>query len=412
MRRSLHRTAGRAAAKLACAISLAIAASAAQAHAQDPFTRCLASLRTMRAARAVRPETWDRLVTPLRPDSSVLAALNAQPEFTLPVWDYFAIMVDAERITDGQRLLHEHASLLARIADRYGVDAATVVAIWGIESDFGANLGDLPVLRSLATLSCIGRRQAYFRTELFAALRVVQAGHIQATRLNGSWAGAFGQTQFMPGTFEWLAVDFDGDGRRDVIDNISDALGSAAHFLQRAGRWRAGEPWGVEVRLPSGLDVTREGRAVQRPLSTWTRRGVVRADGTPLVRDRLAATTTAALLTPAGPRGPSFLVFRNYRAIIRYNASDRYALAILHLADRLRGGGPLATPWPTDDPGLSRADRRELHALLAARGHAVGRSTAVLTPAIIAAVIAEQQRLGHDATGRPGQRLLGALRNR
>jgi lytic murein transglycosylase len=394
-----------------CAALIATCLCTDVAGAQDEaFARCLAQIRRSPAARAITAETWERHLAFVQPDAGVLASLNTQPEFTLAIWDYFAVMADDERIREGQARLREHAPLLAALERQYGVDPAVLVAIWGIESDFGRGRGGKPVVPSLATLSCEGRRQRYFRGEFLAALRILQRGDITPERFTGSWAGAFGHTQFMPGTFEWLAVDHDGDGRRDVVDNIGDALASTAHFLKRAGRWRAGESWGYEVRVPAGFSTKGTGRAAQATLATWRARGVVPVASVPRDRMTHASTARASLLLPSGARGPAFLAFQNFRAVFRYNAAESYALAILHLADRIRGQDPLVTAWPTDDLGLSRADRRELQSLLGARGHPVGNPTAVLTPAVVAAVRVEQLRLGHPVTGRPGQRVLGELR--
>jgi len=402
----------RAAASLLCGALLSVAGTPARSAAQSPddFTRCLTTLRGSRLARSITATTWEQHVTRLRPDSAVLVSLNAQPEFRLAIWDYFAIMVDDERIADGQRMLSEQSQTLSRIGERSSVDAATIVAIWGVESNFGTGQGGLPIVRSLATLSCLGRRQAYFRRELMAALRILQADHVEPARFTGSWAGAFGHTQFMPSTFEWAAVDFDGDGKRDVVDNAGDALASTANFLVRAGRWRAGVPWGFEVQVPSDARIVREGRAHRRSLAAWSAAGLTRVDGTPLANGLLSSRARAALLRPAGPHGPAFIALDNFFAVLRYNASTSYALAIVHLADRLRGGAALVTAWPTNDLGLSRTDRRELHGLLAARGHHVGAPTAVLTPLVVAAIRTEQTRLNVAVSGRPGQRLLAALR--
>jgi lytic murein transglycosylase len=378
---------------------------------QADFARCMAAIRASPPGRRLASETWERYARGLQPDPRVIGEQQAQPEFTLPIWDYIAVMVDDERIADGRRLMVDHAEILDAIAQRYRVDPAVVVAIWGIESNFGRGTGSFEVLRSLATLACHGRRQAYFRGEFLAALRAVQKGEIDGDRFLGSWAGAFGQVQFMPGSWEWLAVDFDGDGRRDILHNEGDALASAANFLRRRG-WRPGSPWGVEVVLPDEFNARGEGRRVQRTVATWAARGLRRVDGTRLVSADLPSTATAGLHLPAGPKGPAFLVLHNFNVIYRYNASEAYTLAIAHLADRLRGGAPFATPWPTDDLGLSRAERRELQRLLAERGHAVGAPRGVLTPQTRAAVKEEQKRLGHEVTGRPGQRLLKALRER
>ncbi len=276
--------------------------------------------------------------------------------------------------------------------------------MWGVESNYGQGFGKTPIVQSLATLSCFGRRQAYFRTEFYSALRLLQAGHFPPERLQGSWAGAFGHTQFMPSTYERLAVDFDGDGRADLIDSVPDALASTAHFLQRAG-WRSDLPWGFEVKLPEGFSVLGEGRRTKRPGTEWAARGVTRIDGTPVPPE-----LSLGLLTPAGAKGPAFLVTRNFDAIYSYNAAESYGLAIAHLADRLRGGGPFVTPWPTDDLGLTRAERRELQTLLLARGHDIGEVDGLLGEKTRTAVRAEQTRLGWEADGRAGQKLLKALR--
>src|SRR5690606_22193309 len=233
-------------------------------------------------------------------------------------------------------------------------------------------------------------------------------GDLADPGITGSWAGAFGHTQFMPSTYQRIAVDFDGDGRRDLVGSIPDALGSTAHYLARAG-WRPGEPWGYEVALPAGFDARKAGRTQRRPLSEWVAAGVRRVDGGPFAG--VAPDARAAVLLPAGARGPAFVVFRNFDAIHSYNAAESYALAIAHLADRLRGGGPVVTPWPTDDPGIGRAERRELQQLLLARGHAIGEADGMVGTLTRRAIAAEQARLGlGPADGRAGRRILEALR--
>ena len=245
--------------------------------------------------------------------------------------------------------------------------------------------------------------------EPFALLRILQRGDIAPDRLYGSWAGAFGHTQFMPATYERLAVDFDGDGRRDLVDNSADALASTANFLRRGG-WQSDLPWGFEVRLPPGFDSSLAGRKNKRPMSEWAARGVVAVDGKNLANSGLGDGERTAILLPAGPRGPAFIVTRNFDVIYGYNAAESYALAIAHLADRLRGGAPFVAPWPTDDAGLSRAERRELQTLLAARGHDIGDIDGALGDRSRAAIKLEQARLGQEATGRGGQKILNALR--
>lgn len=353
----------------------------------------------------VQAATYDAQTASLAPDMDVLGFLDVQPEFKTPIWDYMAGLVDEERIEDGRQALARHADVLARAQAEYGVDPATVVAVWGVESNFGKNLGGRPLLTSLSTLSCFGRRQSYFRGEFFATLKIIQDEHMQPERLAGSWAGAFGQTQFMPSTYLRLAVDFDGDGRRDLVDSVPDALGSTANFLRRAG-WQTGQPWGFEVKLPAGMDLAGTGRRNKQPMSAWQARGIKRVDGGALP----AGDTPAALLAPAGAQGPVFLVLRNFDALYSYNAAESYALAIAHLSDRLRGDLPFARAWPTDDPGLSRAERRELQELLLARGFDIGKPDGVIGVRTRQALQTVQGQLGLPADGRAGQKTLKALR--
>lgn len=377
------------------------------APVRDPvYAACLADLRGVAEKQGVAPASFDTYTQGLAADMSVLDLLDAQPEFTTPLWDYLAALVDDQRVADGQAMLTTHRDLLDRVALAYGVDAATVVAVWGVESDYGRVFGKRPLLVSLSTLSCFGRRQAFFRGELLTTLKLLQTGDIRAEGLAGSWAGAFGHTQFMPSTYERIAVDFDADGRRNLIDSIPDALASTANYLVRSG-WRTGEPWGYEVTLPPGFDVAQAGRTSRKPLPQWIAQGIARVDGQPLpVDDR-----NAAVLVPTGVTGPAFLVFKNYDAIYSYNAAESYALAIALLADRLRGGTGLVTAWPTDDPGLGRPQRRELQTLLLARGHAIGAADGMIGTQTRRAIAVEQQRLGlQPADGRAGAKILAALK--
>ena len=375
------------------------------AHADDDFRTCLTELRAESAKRGVQAATFDRHTGTLEPDMDVIALLDRQPEFTTPIWDYMAGLVDEERVRDGRAMLERWREELDLIERDYGVDRNVVVAVWGVESNYGGSFGKRPVVRSLATLSCIGRRQSYFRGELFHALKILEDGHIEPEAFNGSWAGAFGHTQFMPSTFNRIAVDFDGDGRRDLMGNAADALASTANYLARSN-WLSGEPWGFEVTLPAGFDASTAGRRSKQPMSEWAKRGVRKVDGSPLP----GGNTSAALLLPAGPDGPTFIVTRNFDAIFSYNAAESYALAIAHLSDRIRGGAPFATPWPTDDPGLSRAERREVQELLIARGHDIGAVDGMIGTNTRRVIQAIQPELGLEADGRAGRKLLEALR--
>lgn len=392
---------------LLAAPAFAQVGSTATTISQPQFENCLANLRPQALTAGISAQTWQTHTGSLQADDTVLPLLNAQPEFTTPLWDYLAALVDQQRVDDGLARLREHADLLRRVEQRYGVDPATVVAVWGVESDYGRIFGKRPLLVSLGTLSCAGRRQAFFRSEFFETLKLLQAGDIRAEGLTGSWAGAFGHTQFMPSTYARIAVDFDGDGRRDLVGSIPDALASTANYLRRGG-WQTGQPWGYEVKLPSGFSTAGTGRTNRQPLSHWTGRGVTRVDGRAI---DLPGNTRSALIIPTGVNGPAFLVFRNYDAIYSYNAAESYALAIATLADRLRGGSGLATPWPTNDPGIGRNERRELQTLLLARGHAIGEADGMIGNLTRRAIVIEQQRLGiTPADGRAGRRILDALR--
>lgn len=401
--RGVAAIAARAGAKMFAPLALLFAAlvAAAPVPASD-FNACLKTLRTEATGKGITTQTFDTAMAGIEPDKSVLDAMASQPEFVTPIWDYLAGLVDAERVADGKAKLAEWASVLAQAEQQFGVDRHTIVAVWGVESDFGSILGGRSLVRSLATVSCFGHRQRFFRGELMATLRILQSGDMPAEALVGSWAGAFGQTQFMPSTYQRLAVDFDGDGRRDIVGSVPDALGSTANFLKRAG-WVSGAPWGYEVRLPANYSGP-SGRRTRQALASWSALGIRRIDGA-----ALSGPSPAALLLPAGARGPAFIVFRNFDAIYSYNAAESYALAIAHLSDRLRGEGPLATPWPTDDPGLSRAERRIVQEKLIERGHDIGKPDGIIGARTRAAIQAFQASAGLPADGRAGMRVLKAL---
>lgn len=405
LRRSRSNTAVTRALTAAAITTAALIVPAPAALAAGDFAACLSQLRAPALKAGVSAATFDTHTANLSPDMAVIDLLDAQPEFKTPIWDYMAGLVDDERVADGKAGMARWQAELDRASQRYGVDPATIAAVWGVESNFGRTLGGRPLLTSLSTLSCYGRRQAYFRGEFFSTLKIIQDEHIAPERLVGSWAGAFGQTQFMPSTYLRLAVDFDGDGRRDLVDSVPDALASTANFLKRAG-WNPALAWGYEVRLPAKLDTSGAGRKNKRPMSSWVKQGVTRADGQALP----GGDMPAGLLLPAGRNGPAFLVTRNFDALYSYNAAESYALAIAHLSDRLRGGGPLIQAWPTDDPGLSRAERRELQRLLIARGYELGEPDGMIGARTRQALQAAQRELGLPPDGRAGQKALKALR--
>jgi lytic murein transglycosylase len=377
----------------------------------DPvaYQNCLSQLRGSGLFTGISAATWAQAAPQLQPDGSVLPLLDKQPEFTMPVWDYMAVLVDAERVRDGKAAYKAWRDVLQTMGQRYGVSPYLVAGVWGVESNFGQNLGGRPLVTSLATLSCFGRRQAYFRGEFANTLRILQNGDVALAQLNGSWAGAFGQTQFMPSTFLRLAQDGDGDGHKDIVGSVPDALASTANFLAKAG-FRQGQPWGYEVRVPSGYQGP-SGRKNKKAINYWRSQGLTLANGSALPDDMVEA----GLLQPAGARGPAFLVGKNFDTLYSYNASENYALAIAHLSDLIGQGGSstntgFVQPWPTDDPGLSRAQNRELQALLLAKGYDIGAADGMIGAKTREAIKIEATKLGLPTTGRAGQKLLAALK--
>ncbi len=328
---------------------------------------------------------------------------RAQPEFTRTVWDYLDSAVTPQRVTTGQERLQQVRADAEAAAARYGVPPAIVVAIWGMESNYGGNYGSTPVIDALATLGFDGRRGDWARRELLAALRILEGGDIARERMIGSWAGAMGQTQFLPSNFLAYAVDADGDGRRDIWGSMPDVVASTANFLSRSG-WQAGQPWGVEVRLPAGFEPGRADMAMRQSSEQWAAEGVAAIDGQPL-----PAFGDGAILLPAGARGPAFLVGPNFRTILRYNNSTNYALAVGLLAQQLTGGAGVQAAWPRDLAALSRSQTTELQAALNQRGFAAGAADGVMGPATRDALRRWQRSVGLPADGYPSLELLQRL---
>ena len=336
-----------------------------QAAAQ--FGPCVAQTWPEAARRGVSQPSFAQATGRLEPDLRIMDLLDAQPEFTKTVWDYLDLLVNDARLQAGREVLAKYDGTFAAAERAFGVDRFVVAAIWGIESNYGAAIGDRSVIRSTATLACIGRRQAYFREEFLSALEILSHGDIRPEHFKGSWAGAFGPTQFMPTAFKRYAVDFDGDGRRDVVDSIPDVIASTANNLHVDG-WAQGQAWGYEVVLPQGFDFRLADHTRQFAVADWERLGVRRADAKPFPRP----SDRALLLLPAGARGPAFLMLNNFRVIMRYNPAEAYALAIGHLADRLRGEGPIVQPWPREERALTAQERFELQQRLSTRGFNLG----------------------------------------
>jgi lytic murein transglycosylase len=382
-------------------MALAFCAGFAISPARADFSTCKDGLKSDAIRAGVSDKTIAAALQNVAPDPKILELEKFQPEFKTPIWDYLSALVDDERVRDGKAAMAANATALAVAEQRFGVSKYVLAAIWGVESDFGREMGGRPLVQSLATLACLAsRRPDYFRGELMATLKIADRGEIPLDKLKGSWAGAFGQTQFMPSTYLRLAVDLDGSGR-NIIDNPAAALGSTANYLKRAG-WTTGENWGFEVKLPADY-AGPSGRKNRHPLSFWAQRGLRRVNGQAL------GGGTAGLLLPAGGNGPAFLVMHNFDVIFTYNASESYSLAAAILAQRLAGGPGIVAPWPTDDPGLSRAERRELQQLLAKRGYDVGAPDGAIGEKTKAAIADFQQKIGLEVTGRASQKVLESL---
>jgi lytic murein transglycosylase len=370
--------------------------------ARADWASCLAGLQKSAAAAGVDQATIESATGNLEANDAA-TFIGQQPEFTTPIWDYMAALVDEERVAEGRDMLRKYAQPLAVAQERFGVDPATLVSIWGVESDYGKGFGWRPVVQSLATLSCTpNRRQDAFRGEFVAAMKILANGDVRPQEFTGSWAGAFGHTQFMPTTFLRMRVDLDGDGHSDIVGSVADALGTTANYLRRSG-WDQSQPWGFEVKLPQNYSGP-SGRGTRQPMSAWAARGITRIDGQPL------AGGSAALIIPASNDGPAFLVTRNFDALYTYNNAISYALAIAVLSDRLRGGQGIVTQWPTDDPGLARIERKELQTLLQQRGYQIGNIDGVLGTKTREAIADFQERAGMKRDGRAGQKVLQALR--
>jgi membrane-bound lytic murein transglycosylase B len=376
-------------------------------QAAADFRPCLERLWPQAARRGVSRASFERLIAPLTPDLRIMDLLDSQPEFTKAVWDYLDVLVTDARIAKGRAILEKYRTTFDAVERAYGVDRTIIAAVWGVETNYGTISGDRPVLRSTATLACVGRRQRYFRDEFVAALDILNRGDVRADRLVGSWAGAFGPTQFMPTAFKRYAVDFDNDGHRDIIDSMPDLIASTANNLKKVG-WVSGQTWGYEVVIPANFDFLLADHHRTMSVGEWERHGIARPDGKPFPHPGEGAF----LLVPAGVQGPGFLMLPNFKAIMRYNPAEAYALAIGHLADRLRGGGPFAQAWPRYERVLSRAERLELQQLLERRGFEVGEPDGRFGLKTRDALRDFQTKIGHVPDGFASAGVLERLRGR
>ncbi len=364
------------------------------------FDAWVAGLRSEARAAGIAEATLREALSDLRYLPRLVAQDRAQPEFSRPPWAYLDSAVTPLRIQNGQQKWQALREPAQAAADRYGVPPAIVMAIWGVESNYGSNYGNTPTLDALATLGFDGRREAWARGQLLAALKILQNGDIARAQMIGSWAGAMGQTQFLPSAFLAHAVDADGDGRRDIWGSPADVIASTANFLARSG-WQAGQPWGLEVRLPASFDLARADGALRLSSQRWAEDGVQAMDGRPL-----PDLPDAALLLPAGARGPAFMVGANFRSLLRYNNSTSYALAVGLLAAGIEGGPGVQADWPRDLVMLSRSQMTALQTALNQRGFASGTADGVMGPATRDAVRRYQRSLGLPADGYPDLALL------
>lgn len=391
---------------LAAMLALAPLSGVAAENNDDPeFASFLSTLAAESAKAGVSPATFDRATRGMTRDPEVIALATAQPEHDMTVGAYVRRLVTPQRVETGRARLADLAPTLAAIEQRYGVDRHILVAIWGVESSYGTAIGERNVIRSLASLAVGDQRRApFWRRELLAALAILQQGDATAEQMVGSWAGAVGQTQFIPTTFRAHAVDFDADGRRDLWRTPADALASAAAYVQTSG-WRRGQSWGLEVILPAGFDVGLSGEQARRPASAWRDLGVIPAAGRPWPE-----AMDLRLLLPAGSAGPAFLVGAGFDAVLRYNPATSYALAVSLLADRIAGAPELAAAWPEGDRALARAEREDLQRLLAAAGYDPGPVDGVLGGLTRAALRSYQRKQALPPDGYPDPTILQRLR--
>jgi membrane-bound lytic murein transglycosylase B len=369
------------------------------------FTSCVEGFWPLAAKRHISRTSFEKYTRGLTPDLRIMDLMDAQPEFTKAFWDYLDILVNDARIANGRDILAKHKAIFDKVEKQYGVDRYIITAIWGVESNYGTLGGDRPVLRSTATLACVGRRQGYFRDEFLSALEILHRGDLKPEQLIGSWAGAFGPTQFMPTSFKRYAVDFDGDGRRDVVSSASDLIASTANNLKKDG-WVPSETWGYEVVVPKGFNYLLADRSKQHTLADWQAHGIRRAGNKPFPHPH----EKAYLLVPAGNQGPGFLMLHNFRVIMKYNPAEAYALAIGHLSDRLRGGEAFVQAWPRHEPVLTRDERRELQELLNRKGFDTGEPNGRLGAKARAAVRDYQASIGLVPDGFASATILARLR--
>ncbi len=369
------------------------------------FKRWISGFRGRALNAGISPAAFDRAFRGVEYLPKVIERDRNQSEFIKTIWDYLDSAASDTRIANGKDALEKHRAQLEAIEAKYGVEKEVVVAIWGLESAYGAFRGDTPIVSALATLSYDGRRGRFFESQLIAALNILQAGDTTPENMTGSWAGAMGHTQFIPTSYLDYAVDFTGDGRRDIwADDPSDALASTAAYLSRFG-WQTGKPWGVEVTLPSGFNYDLASRKIKRPPADWAALGVLGVDGKAVLDHGVGS-----ILLPAGARGAAFMVFKNFQVIERYNAADAYVIGVGHLSDRIGGAGPFKAKWPREDRALTFKERQQMQRLLTAAGFNTKGVDGKIGPNSVAAIKGFQRSKGMIPDGYASLNLLNSLR--
>ncbi|WP_159975400.1 lytic murein transglycosylase [Roseobacter cerasinus] len=369
------------------------------------FNRWIDGFQRRAQAQGIRASTLRAAFSGVRYDADVIRRDRNQSEFTKTIWEYLDSAASDTRIRNGKAALRKHNRTLDAIEARYGVEKEVVVAVWGLESAYGEYRGSNDIVQSLATLAYDGRRGAFFEEQLIAALRILQNGDTSPRNMTGSWAGAMGHTQFIPTSYLAYAVDFTGDGRRDIwADDPSDALASTAAYLKRFG-WVKGQPWGVEVQLPRGFDYAQASRKVTRSPAQWAQMGVVDMRGRAVPNHG-----NASILLPAGGQGAAFMIFKNFAVIERYNTADAYVIGVGHLSDRIKGGPAIKASWPRGDRALTFAERKEMQQRLTRAGFSTQGVDGRIGPKTIAAVRAYQRSQGLAPDGYASLSLLKRLR--
>lgn len=387
------------------ALAPALLPTPARAEREAGFASFIAGLWPDAKARGVSRTTFDTAFSGLSPDSGIIPLTKKQSEFAKPIWSYLDSAISGARLSRGQQMANQYASEFASAERKYGVPRSVILGIWGMETNFGSFSGDKDVIRSLATLAYVRYRDDFFRDELLAALQILEDGHIERSQMKGSWAGAMGQTQFMPSSFIKYAADGDGDGAKDIWSSHPDAIASTANYLKQHG-WQSGVPWGVEVKLPEGFDLA--GALGWADFSSWRRAGLTAADG-----DALPSSGKAMLYLPAGLHGPALLVTENYRVIKKYNSSDAYALGVAHLGDRISGGDAFLKSWPRHEKRLSGPELMDVQRRLQAMGLPVGTKIDGRIGEISRESVKKAQiKFGLPADGYPNAALLARLRNK